>query len=114
MSDVLNRKIGFRHSVVMKAARDNDWAAEIQTDVVVRILEAAKNKQDHHSDAMRSGVEMPDPQITDYLSRMARAELLKYNDRAGTYHTTRKGQAFLKTYHRLGEFIRLIDEEIGL
>ena len=114
MSDVLNTKIGTNSNVVMKAARENYGAAEIRTDVVAQILEAARKKQDYRSDVMRLGIEMPDPIATDYLSMMTQSDLLRYDTRAGSYRATKKGAQFLKTYRRLGEFIQLIDEEIGI
>jgi predicted transcriptional regulator len=45
---------------------------------------------------------------------MTRNELLRYDSVSKTYRTTRKGDAFLKTYQQMGDFINLIDEELGL
>ena len=87
---------------------------EISTDTVAQILKAAKNRQEIQTDAAQEVPYLQDASAAELLSMMAKADLLRFDNRHGTYHTTRKGQAFLKTYRRLGEFIELIDEEIGL
>jgi hypothetical protein len=45
---------------------------------------------------------------------MSRNDLLKYDKASGTYKSTRKGEAYLKTYRQTQEFFQLIDEELGL
>lgn len=98
----------------MKAAEVTEWQTVAKTDVVARILETAKQNEQISQDTIAEDAYLSRPQTDDYLSLMTKNELLKFDKISRTYRTTRKGEAFLKTYHQMGAFIDLIDEEIGL
>jgi predicted transcriptional regulator len=98
----------------MKSAEITDWQTVARTDVVARILETAKQNVQIGQETIAEDAYLSRPQTQDYLSLMTKNDLLKYDAVSGTYRTTRKGDAFLKTYHQMGAFIDLIDEEIGL
>ena len=98
----------------MEAAKVSEWQPFVKTDVVARILEAAQQNGGINQDIISSDAYLSRPQTNDYLSLMTSNDLLKYDPASKTYGTTRKGDAFLKTYRQMGAFIDLIDEELGL
>jgi predicted transcriptional regulator len=98
----------------LKAAEVNDWQSVAKTDVVARILETAQRDTEIGQETISTDAYLSRPQTSEYLSLMTRNELLKYDSSSKTYRTTRKGDAFLKTYQQMGDFINLIDEELGL
>jgi predicted transcriptional regulator len=98
----------------MKAAEIADWQSLVKTDVVARILEAAQKHREIGQDIISNDAYLSRPQTSDYLSLMIRNDLLKYDNGSKTYRITKKGDAFLRTYQQMGDFINLIDEEIGL
>ena len=98
----------------MKAAEVENLVPGARTDMVARILETAQlsDGASHHRlsrDAYLSHVE-----LDDCLSLMTRNDLLTFDSASETYRTTRKGDVFLKAHRQMGEFIDLIEEEIGL
>ena len=98
----------------MEAAEVSDWESLVKTDVVAKILEAVYQNSEIGQDTISCDAYLSRPQTNEYLFLMARNDLLKYDSTSKTYTMTRKGNAFLKTYHQMGAFIDLIDEEIGL
>jgi predicted transcriptional regulator len=98
----------------MKAAGDVDWQLIVKTDVVAKILETAQRDSEIGQDTISTDAYLSRPQTNEYLSLMTRNDLLKYDAGSKTYKSTRKGDAFLRTYQEMGHFINLIDEEIGL
>jgi predicted transcriptional regulator len=97
-----------------RAAEMTEWQSMAKTDVVAQILEVARRNSTIRQDTISSDAYLSRPQTRDYLSMMTENDLLKYDDHSKSYRATRKGDAFLKTYRQLGNFIELIDEEIGL
>jgi predicted transcriptional regulator len=86
-----------------------------RTDVVASILETAEDDTtDVGRGKISSETSLSNDEIDDYLSIMTKQELLRYDTIARTYRTTRKGRAYLKKYRDMGEFISIIQEEIGL
>ncbi|HEV8386127.1 MAG TPA: winged helix-turn-helix domain-containing protein [Nitrososphaera sp.] len=98
----------------MKAAGTVDWQLIVKTDVVAKILEAAQRDNEIGQDTISTDAYLSRPQTNEYLSLMTRNDLLKYDAGSKIYKSTRKGDAFLRTYQEMGHFISLIDEEIGL
>jgi predicted transcriptional regulator len=98
----------------MKAVRSVDWQLVIKTDVVARILEIAERDNKISKENISTDAYLSRPQTNEYLSLMTRNELLSYDADSKAYKSTRKGDAFLRTYQERGHFISLIDEEIGL
>jgi predicted transcriptional regulator len=98
----------------LKAAGTVDWQLIVKTDVVAKILEAAHRDNEIGQDTISTDAYLSRPQTSEYLSLMTRNDLLKYDAGSKTYKSTRKGDAFLRTYEEMGHFISLIDEEIGL
>ena len=98
----------------LKAAEVSDWRLVAKTDVVARILETARRDTVIGQETISTDAYLSRPQTNEYLSLMTQNELLKYDSSSKTYRTTRKGDAFLKTYQQMGDFINLIDEELGL
>ena len=98
----------------MKAAGSVDWQLAVKTDIVARILEFAQRDSEISRENISTDAYLSRPQTYEYLKFMARNDLLKYDAGSKTYRSTRKGDAFLRTYQEMGHFINLIDEEIGL
>ena len=98
----------------MEAVELTDWQSIVKPEVVARILEAAQRDSEIGQETISNDAYLSRPQTNEYLSLMARNDLLEYDASSKTYTTTRKGDGFLKTYQQMGDFINLIDEEIGL
>ncbi len=98
----------------MKGAEVSDWQSLVKMDIVAQILETAEQYAEIGQDTISSDAYLSRPQTSEYLSLMTRNDLLSYDTLSKTYRTTRKGDAFLKTYRQMGDFIDLIDEEIRL
>ena len=98
----------------MKSAGAVDWQLIVKTDVVAKILESAHRENQICKYTISTDAYLSRPQTNEYLSLMTRNDLLKYDAGSKTYKSTRKGDAFLRTYQEMGHFINLIDEEIGL
>ena len=114
MSDLLYRNKHVINDQDMEAAEVSGWQSFVKTDVVAKILEAAQQNGGINQDTISGDAYLSRPQTNDYLSLMTNNDLLTYDSASKTYGTTRKGDAFLKTYRQMGAFIDLIDEEIGL
>jgi predicted transcriptional regulator len=98
----------------MKATGSVDWQLIIKTDVVAKILEIAERDSEINKENILTDAYLSRPQTNECLSLMTRNELLSYNSESKAYKSTRKGDAFLRSYQEMGHFISLIDEEIGL
>lgn len=98
----------------MRTAGFGEWQLSAKTDVVAKILETAHRARELGQEDISGDAYLSRPETSEYLSLMTRNDLLKYNAHSKTYKTTRKGDAFLRTYQQLGDFISMIDEEIGL
>lgn len=97
----------------MKAAEADSLGLYPTMAAVAHILETAKRGSGLSEVDLRAN-EFLSPQLNNCLSLMQKNDLLKFDMVSKSYVATRKGEAFLKTYQALGEFIDLIDEEIGL
>lgn len=98
----------------MKAAGSVEWQLVVKTDVVAKILEIGQRDSLIGRENMSTDAYLSRPQTNEYLTLMARNDLVRYDAGSKTYRNTRKGDAFLRTYQEMGHFINLIDEEIGL
>jgi len=98
----------------MKAARVSDLESNARTNVVADILEKVQRGAGiAQADMLRKDY-ISSQQVSGYLSLMTKNELLRYDPELKVYKMTRKGDAFLRMHRQMGEFIDLIDEEIGL
>ncbi len=98
----------------MKAAEAESLGHYPTMAAVAHILETAKRGSGLSEFDLQGNEYLSPSQFSDYLSLMQKNELLEFDMVSKSYVATRKGEAFLKTYQALGEFIDLIDEEIGL
>jgi predicted transcriptional regulator len=98
----------------MKAVEVTNWQSTAKTDVVAKILETVRRYGRIGQETFSNDAYLSRPQTDEYLLLMTRNDLLSYDADSKTYRTTKKGDAFLKTYQQMGDFINLIDEEIGL
>ena len=98
----------------MKAAEVDDLDFSAGTDLVARILETAQKSEGAARLRLSQGVYLPHLELDELLSRLTKNDLLTYDITSETYRTTRKGDAFLRAHSQMGEFIDLIEEEIGL
>ncbi len=96
----------------MKGAEVSNLDSFSRIDVVAQILESAYRSS--VIERTRISSELSSSQTQEYLSLMTKNELLKYDAASKTFKVTRKGEGFLRTYRQMGEFIDLIQEEIGL
>jgi predicted transcriptional regulator len=98
----------------MKAAEVDNLDSSARTDIVARILETAQMSDGVAQQRLSRDAYLSHLDLDEFLSLMTRNDLLTYDMTSKTYRTTRKGDAFLKTHRQMGEFIDLIEEEIGL
>jgi predicted transcriptional regulator len=112
MSDSLNRNLQYIPDMEIGSTGTAEFQMLPKKDIVAQILHAVRSND---VPAVKDRTELPSiPQLSEYLSLMSRNDLLKYDKASGTYKSTRKGEAYLKTYRQTQEFIQLIDEELGL
>lgn len=98
----------------MNSDKTGDFGSFYNSDVVARILDTFRDNTNVGPETISCDACLSRPQTNDYLSLMAKNDLLRYNPTTGTYRSTKKGATFLRTYRQMGVFIDLIDEEIGL
>ncbi|MGI0028610.1 MAG: winged helix-turn-helix domain-containing protein [Nitrososphaera sp.] len=98
----------------MKAAEADILSLYPNMAAVAHILETAKRGAGLREGGLQSDEYLSLSQVNDCLSLMQKNDLIKFDMDSKSYRATRKGEAFLRTYQALGEFIDLIDEEIGL
>jgi predicted transcriptional regulator len=98
----------------MRATEVDSLVPDARTDIVARILEAAKQSDGAIQHRLSRDAYLSHLDLDEFLSLMTRNDLLTFEVVSNTYRTTRKGDAFLRTHHQMGEFIDLIEEEIGL
>ena len=98
----------------MKAAEVENLVPGTRTDMVARILETAKLSDGVSRQRLSRDAYFSHMDLDECLTLMTRNDLLVFDTSSETYTTTRKGDVFLKTHRQMGEFIDLIEEEIGL
>jgi predicted transcriptional regulator len=98
----------------MKAAEVENLVPGARIDMVARILETAQQADGAVQQRMARDAYLSHLDLESLLSLMTRNDLLTFDAASETYRTTGKGDAFLKAHRQMGDFIDLIEEEIGL
>ncbi len=98
----------------MKATEVENLVPGARTDMVARILETAQQSDGVVQQRLSRDAYLSHLDLYEFLSLMTRNDLLTFDTASNAYRTTRKGDAFLKAHRQMGEFIDLIEEEIGL